>query len=143
MTGPIRIASAIVLPESEIAVSYILGSGPGGQNVNKVATAAQLRFDLMGSPSLPDGLKQRAAKLAGSRLTTGGEIVITASSFRTQAQNREDAIKRLTGLLQQAATPPKRRVPTRPTLASKKRRLETKTKRSSVKRNRVIKPDLD
>lgn len=139
----LRIASALWLPASEIDIRFIRSSGPGGQNVNKVSTAAQLRFDLMGSPTLPEGLKHRAAKLAGARLTNDGEIVITASNYRTQSQNRDDAIARLTELLRSAAIPPKRRVPTKPTFASKTRRLEAKTKRAYVKRSRTVKPDFD
>lgn len=110
--------------------------GPGGQNVNKVATAAQLRFDLMGSPSLPEPLKLRAAALAGSRLTTDGVIVIAASRHRTQPLNRDDAIERLVALLRAALTPPKPRKPTRPTYGSKQRRLEGKTQRGTTKRLR-------
>lgn len=143
MSGPIRITNSIWLPQSELNISFIRSPGPGGQNVNKVATAAQLRFDLRGSPSLPSGLKQRAEKLAGSRLTGTGEIVLTASNFRTQTQNREEVLNRLITLLQQAATPPKRRVPTKPTLASKKRRLEAKVKRSHIKRARSARPEID
>jgi ribosome-associated protein len=101
-----------------------------------VSTAAQLRFDLMGSPSLPMPVKARAGRLAGQRLTTAGEIVITADQHRTQAMNRDDAIGRLLELLRQAATPPKPRRPTRPTLASKQRRLKAKTERSGVKKLR-------
>lgn len=143
MTDTIHITNTIWLPQSELDISFIRSPGPGGQNVNKVATAAQLRFDLMGSPSLPAGLKQRAGKLAGSRLTVNGEIVLTASNFRTQTQNREEVVKRLIALLQQAANPPKRRVPTKPTLASKRRRLEAKGKRSHIKRARSSRPEID
>jgi len=143
MNDPIRITNTIWLPQAELDISFIRSPGPGGQNVNKVATAAQLRFDLMGSPSLPAGLKQRAGKLAGSRLTNTGEIVFTASKFRTQTQNREDALSRLVDLLQQAANPPKRRIPTKPTLASKRRRLDAKGKRSHIKRTRSTRPEID
>ena len=111
--------------------------------MNKVSSAAQLRFDLKGSPSLPAGVKARAARLAGSRLTTEGEIVITADRHRTQALNRDDAVARLVELLAAAAVPPKPRRPTRPTLASKQRRLERKSQRSGVKRLRSGRPELD
>jgi ribosome-associated protein len=119
-----------------LTISFIRASGPGGQNVNKVSSAAQLRFDLMGSPSLPSAMKMRAADLAGSRLTTDGEIVITADRHRTQALNRDDAVNRLLDLLREAAVPPKPRRPTRPTKASKERRIAGKKERSGVKRLR-------
>jgi ribosome-associated protein len=121
---------------SELSFSFIRASGPGGQNVNKVSSAVQLRFDLEGSPSLPAAMKTRAARLAGTRLTNDGIIVITADRHRTQALNRDDAIDRLVALLKDAAIPPKPRRKTRPTLASKTRRLDSKTKRGGVKRLR-------
>jgi ribosome-associated protein len=129
----IHIGGPIHLPLSELVIDYIRSPGPGGQNVNKVASAAQLSFDLMGSPSLPEPVKRRAAAAAGSRLTSDGRIVITASRFRNQPQNRDDAIERLAALLRAALTPPKPRRPTRPTLASKRRRLDSKSKRSTIK----------
>ena len=119
-----------------MSIDYIRSPGPGGQNVNKVASAAQLRFDLMHSPSLPEPVKLRAAALAGSRLTTDGSVVITANRYRNQPQNRDDAIGRLVALLRAALVPPKPRKPTRPTLASKRRRLEAKTQRGTTKRLR-------
>ena len=124
-------------------MSFIRASGPGGQNVNKVSSAVQLRFDLRGSPSLPATVKTRAARLAGQRLTTEGEIVITADRHRTQAMNRADAEARLLELLAQAATPPKPRRKTQPTLASKQRRLDKKTQRSGIKRLRGGKVELE
>lgn len=135
----LHIGGAVHLPVSELAIDYIRSPGPGGQNVNKVSSAAQLRFDLMGSPSLPEPLKLRAAALAGSRLTTDGTIVITANRLRSQPQNRDDAIERLVAILREALHPPKPRRPTRPTLGSKKRRLEGKTQRGEVKKLRSSK----
>lgn len=123
------------LDPAEVAITYIRASGPGGQNVNKVATAAQLRFDLRNSP-LPEPMKVRAARLAGARLTRAGEIVISADRYRTQSLNRDDAVARLVALLADAATPPKPRRKTKPTLGSKLRRVEGKVKRGGVKRMR-------
>ena len=143
MGETIRITDQIALPEDELALSFIRSPGPGGQNVNKVASAVQLRFALLASPSLPDGVKRRAAKLAGSRLTQDGEIVLTAAIHRTQRDNREAAIGRLVALLQAAAIAPKRRVATRPTLASKQRRLEGKSHRGAIKRLRGTRPPAD
>ena len=132
----IPITNTLSLSEDEIEISFIRSSGPGGQNVNKVSTAVQLRFDLRHSPSLSEALKARAAVAAGSRLTLGGEIVLTADRFRTQALNRSDAVARLLELLRTAATPPKPRRATRPTLGSKVRRLDAKTQRGGIKRLR-------
>jgi ribosome-associated protein len=134
------ISPTLSLDPSEIGLSFIRASGPGGQNVNKVATAVQLRFDLGNSPSLPPPVKARAARLAGSRLTADGVIVLTADRFRTQAANREDAIGRLIALLKEAAIPPKPRRKTRPTFASKQKRLEHKAQRSGVKSLRRTRP---
>ena len=130
------ITATLSIDPTEISISFIRASGPGGQNVNKVSSAAQLRFDLRNSPSLPDAVAVRAAKLAGSRLTLDGVIVITADRFRTQALNRDDAIARLVELLREAAVPPKPRRATKPTLASKTRRLDSKVKRGGIKRLR-------
>ena len=132
----ITITPALSLEPAEIATSFIRASGPGGQNVNKVATAAQLRFDLRNSPSLSEPVKARAVRLAGSRLTQAGEIVITADRHRTQALNRDDALARLVALLAEAAVPPKPRRKTKPTLGSKLRRLEGKVERGGIKRLR-------
>ena len=140
---PLAITSSLSLDPGELTISFIRASGPGGQNVNKVSTAAQLRFDLMGSPSLPAPVKSRARALAGTRLTTEGEIVITADRFRTQALNRDDAVERLLEMLRQAAIPPKPRRATRPTLASKQRRVEAKVKRGGIKKLRSIRPNDD
>jgi ribosome-associated protein len=137
----IRITNSLSIDEKELSFSFIRASGPGGQNVNKVATACRLRFDLAGSPSLPGAVKERVRKLAGQRLTQTGEIVIEAQRYRTQERNRDDAVDRLVSLLRKAATPPRKRKPTRPTLASKRRRLESKSRRGAVKRLRSVRPD--
>ncbi|MGN6159269.1 MAG: alternative ribosome rescue aminoacyl-tRNA hydrolase ArfB [Devosia sp.] len=141
--SPLSITPTLSLDPGELTISFIRASGPGGQNVNKVSTAAQLRFNLMASPSLPAPVKSRAKVLAGTRLTTEGEIVITADRFRTQALNRDDAIARLLELLREAAIPPKPRRATRPTLASKQRRVEAKVKRGGIKKLRSSRPNDD
>ena len=141
MAERLSITPTLSLDPLEIEISFIRASGPGGQNVNKVSSAAQLRFDLRRSPSLPNAVAVRAAKLAGSRLTTEGVIVITADRYRMQNQNREDAIARLIELLAAAAVPPKPRRATRPTLASKTRRLEGKVLRGKTKQLRSGKVD--
>jgi ribosome-associated protein len=137
----IPITPLISIDENELRLDFIRASGPGGQNVNKVSTAVQLRFDVSGSPSLPDDVRRRLLSLAGSRLTEKGELIIEARRFRTQAANRQDAVERLVQLIRKAAEKPAVRHPTRPTLASKKRRLETKKRRSETKRRRRVGPD--
>ncbi len=132
----IRVTRSIALDESEIQESFIAASGPGGQNVNKVATAVQLRFDMANSPSMSDDVKMRLARIAGRRLTNDGVIVLVAQKFRSQERNREDALERLIQMIQEAAVPPIPRRPTKPTLGSKKRRLESKTRRGAVKQLR-------
>lgn len=139
----INVTNTIALDEAEIQESFIRASGPGGQNVHKVSSAVQLRFDVRHSPSLPDEVRARLEKLAGSRLTGDGVIVITAQRFRTQERNREDALARLLDLIRQATERPKPRRPTRPTLASKHRRLEAKGRRSDIKKGRGAKPVFD
>lgn len=132
----IPITDSLAIEEEEIEEHFLRASGPGGQKVNKVATAVQLRFDVERSPSLPEPVRQRLKRLAGRRLTKEGVLVITAQRFRTQERNREDARQRLFSLIRQAAEPRRPRRPTRPTLASKRRRLEQKSRRSSIKRLR-------
>jgi ribosome-associated protein len=132
----IRVTRSIALDESEIQESFIAASGPGGQNVNKVATAVQLRFDMANSPAMSDDVKMRLARIAGRRLTNDGVIVLVAQKFRSQERNREDALERLIQMIQEAAVPPIPRRPTKPTLGSKKRRLESKTRRGAVKQLR-------
>lgn len=143
MAAPIYITNSFSLDPRELEFTFIRSPGPGGQNVNKVSSAVQLRFALRASATFPHAMKQRAIKLAGSRMTKDGDIILTASSFRTQKQNREDAVARLVSLLQAAAVPPKPRRKTRPTLASKRRRLEAKSKRGKIKSLRNSKPSLD
>lgn len=139
----IRITDQISIDESELTETFVRASGPGGQNVNKLATAVQLRFDVRHSPSLPADVRARLAALVGRRLTRDGVLVIIAQRHRTQERNREDARTRLIELIRQAAVPPKRRRPTRPTAASHERRIESKKRRSGVKRLRRTKPSFD
>lgn len=139
----IRITDHIAIDESELTETFVRASGPGGQNVNKLATAVQLRFDVRHSPSLPADVRARLAALVGRRLTRDGVLVIIAQRHRTQERNREDARIRLIELIRQAAVPPKRRRPTRPTAASRERRIESKKRRSGVKRLRGTKPSFD
>lgn len=131
-----------VIPESELEFRFFRSGGPGGQNVNKVSTSVQMRFDAKNSPSLRDPVRERLMKLAGSRLTLDGVIVITAVRFRTQERNRADAIERLQELVDKASVAPTYRVPTKPTRASKERRLQAKSGRSAIKSGRG-KPSLD
>jgi ribosome-associated protein len=133
----LRVTGHIEIGEHELEERFIHASGPGGQNVNKVATAVQLRFDVARSPSLPDDVRRRLMALSGRRLTQDGVLVLTARAHRSQERNREDARERLAELIRRAATPPRPRVATRPTLASKRRRLEAKTARSQVKQRRA------
>ena len=139
----IRINDHISIGEGEVAESFIRSSGPGGQNVNKLASAVQLRFDVRNSPSLPDEVRARLERLAGKRLTRDGVVVITAQRHRTQERNRDDALERLIVLIRAAAVRPTPRRPTRPTLGSKLRRLEGKKRRSGTKALRGAGTDFD
>jgi ribosome-associated protein len=132
----IRVTGTIAIDEREIHQQFIRASGPGGQNVNKVATAVQLRFDAAHSPSLPEDVRERLLRLAGRRMTKEGYLVIDARRFRTQEQNRQDALARLVDLIRRAAQKPKIRKRTKPTLASRERRLESKHRRSRIKQLR-------
>jgi ribosome-associated protein len=132
----IRINPEISIDEDELTIDFVRSSGPGGQNVNKVATAAQLRFDVFASPTLPEYVKPRLAALAGSRLTNDGVLIIDARRHRTQARNRQDALDRLAELIRQAAHVPRRRRKTRPTAGSRERRLDTKRRHGETKRLR-------
>ncbi|MBL8590739.1 MAG: aminoacyl-tRNA hydrolase [Methylobacteriaceae bacterium] len=136
----IKITPTISIDEDELRESFVRASGPGGQNVNKVASAVQLRFDAAGSPNLPDWVKTKLLALAGQRATNDGEIVIFADRFRTQERNRDDARARLVELIAEAAHREKPRRPTRPTKASKERRLKGKAVRSGVKAMRRERP---
>jgi ribosome-associated protein len=139
----IRITDQISIDESEIEESFVRSSGPGGQNVNKLSTAVQLRFDVRQSPSLPNDVALRLMRLAGRRLTKDGVLVLIAQSHRTQERNRADARDRLIALIQEAAVKPILRRATKPTKASKQRRIEGKKRRSGLKAMRRGKPSLE
>ena len=139
----IRITDHIALDENELVESFIRASGPGGQNVNKLSTAVQLRFNVRHSPSLTDEVRARLERLAGKRLTREGVLVITAQSHRTQERNRADALDRLTELIRQAAVRPVPRRPTRPPKASRRRRVDDKKRRGSIKALRQRRGPID
>ena len=134
----IPVTDDVTIYETEIHMDFVRSSGPGGQNVNKVSTAVQLRFDVRNTASIPVEIQERLIRLAGKRVTTEGVLVIHASRFRTQERNRQDAIDRLVQLVRRAAQKPKRRVKTRPSLASKERQLAKKRRRSHIKKMRRI-----
>jgi ribosome-associated protein len=139
----IQITPNIAISESEIQEDFIRSSGPGGQNVNKVASAVQLRFNVTRSPSLPEDVKQRLWKLAGTRVNADGILIIEARRYRTQSRNRDDAMDRLVSLIKRATESPKRRIKTKPTRASRERRLDAKRRRGEIKRLRGKKPEVD
>jgi ribosome-associated protein len=139
----IPITSHISIDEREIEENFVRASGPGGQNVNKLSTAVQLRFDARHSPSLAPDVRARLERLAGSRLTNDGVVVIIAQRHRTQARNRQDALDRLIGMIRQAAVAPVKRRPTRPTKASRERRIEGKKRRAGIKQLRRSRPSFD
>jgi len=137
----IPIGDGLALDERDVEESFIRASGPGGQNVNKVASAVQLRFDLRRSRSLPEPVRLRLARLAGRRLSQEGVLVITAQRFRSQDRNRQDALDRLVALIRRAAEPPRPRRPTRPSAASRERRLADKAQRARLKAQRGTRSD--
>jgi ribosome-associated protein len=139
----IRVTPDIDIDEREIDENFVRASGPGGQNVNKLSTAVQLRFDVRRSPSLSGEVRTRLERLAGSRLTRDGVLVIIAQRHRTQARNRQDALDRLIDLIRQAAVRPVKRRPTKPTKASRERRIEGKKRRGGIKHLRRAKPAFD
>jgi ribosome-associated protein len=139
----VRITQNIAIDESELDEKFIRASGPGGQNVNKLASAVQLRFDVRRSPSLSGEVRARLERLAGRRLTTDGVLVITAQRHRTQERNRQDARERLIELIRQAAVAPVKRRPTKPTKASRERRIEGKKRRGAIKGLRQRRPSFD
>jgi ribosome-associated protein len=140
----IPVTDTIALDDSEVVEAFVRASGAGGQNVQKVSSAVRLRFNVRGSPNLPEPVRERLARLAGRRMTSEGVLVITAQRHRTQQRNRDDALERLLALIREAAAPPppKRRA-TRPTLASRERRLQGKAQRAGVKRSRGPVPTGD
>ena len=139
----ITITPTISIDDSEIELHFVRASGPGGQNVNKVSTAVQLRFDVGNSPSLPGDVRTRLIRLAGRRVTQEGVLIIEARQFRTQERNREDAIKRLVELIRQATQKPKPRRKTKPSRAAKEKRIEGKKQRSNIKKMRRTVPNFD
>jgi ribosome-associated protein len=139
----IRVTDTISLDESELEESFVRSSGPGGQNVNKLSTAVQLRFDVRRSPSLPNDVAIRLMRLAGKRVTKDGMLVLIAQNHRTQERNRAEALERLITLIREAAVAPIPRRPTKPTRAAKRERLERKKRRSGIKRLRQSRPSFD
>jgi ribosome-associated protein len=139
----IQVTPTITIDERDIHESFVQASGPGGQNVNKVATAVQLRFDVWNAAGLPDAVRHRLLRLAGGQISDDGVLIIRASRFRTQERNRQDARERLLQLIRAAATPPKSRRPTQPTRASQEQRLASKRRRAATKSGRRAAPRLE
>ncbi|OGV79799.1 MAG: peptide chain release factor I [Lentisphaerae bacterium RIFOXYB12_FULL_65_16] len=136
MDTTLQVTPSLRLREDELAFAFVKASGPGGQNVNKVSTAAELRFDIRRSTSLPESVKQRLLRLAGRQVTADGVLLIDAHRFRSQLMNRDDAVERLIALVRKAAVPPRPRRKTKPSLGSKQRRLESKRRRGDTKSGR-------
>ncbi len=139
----LRISEKIAIPDEELKEEFFQSSGPGGQNVNKVATAVRLRFNVRHTAALPEDVRLRLLSKVGPRLTNEGELAIEAQRYRTQKQNREDAAERLVNLIRGVLTPPKKRRPTRPTKASVKRRIDSKKKHGVIKKHRTAKSSDD
>ena len=139
----LEITPDITIPDDELDERFIQAGGPGGQNVNKVATAVQLRFQAARSRALPPEVRERLLRAAGSRMTADGELVITARRFRTQEANRRDARSRLIALIARAMQEPRQRRPTRPTRSARERRMQEKAQRGAIKRRRSERPDDD
>lgn len=137
----IEVNPTLAIPESELQFDFIRSSGPGGQNVNKVATGVQLRFNVSAAATLPEEVKQRLHRLAGKRINAEGELIIEARRYRSQEKNRGDAVQRLVALLQRAAEKPKKRKQTKPTAAAREKRLSDKKKRGELKRERRTRPE--